>query len=494
MTLDLTNLSIINAQSLLKKKEISSIELVEAHLKRLENYKHLNAIIEVTHDLAIKQAKDSDAKIANGSSGILEGIPIGIKDLFCTKGILTTACSKILEGFKPGYESTVTSKIYEAGGICIGKTNMDEFAMGSTTSLGCYGPTINPWKRKNNQDLQLVAGGSSGGSAAAVAAELCMAALGSDTGGSVRQPASFCGVVGIKPTYGRCSRYGMIAFSNSLDQAGVLARSTADAALVLEAICGYDIKDSTSANITVPSFIDSIGKSIKGLRIGIPKQYISGKIGQEISNDIRNMLDQGQRWLLDAGAEIKVIDLPHVEYALPVYYVVAPAEASSNLARYDGVRYGKRIVKERQQFKDMVANTRGQCFGDEVKRRILSGTYVLSAKAYGAYYLRAQKVRRLIYNDFQNAFKEVCAILTPITPTPAFVLGENEDNPVLMYLNDIFTTPVSLAGLPGISVPSGLDSTYGLPLGLQIIGKLYDEESVFKIAHVIEQSSNFKGL
>ncbi len=484
---ELTNLTISEAKKLLTNKSITAVELTEAHLKKAESSK-LNAFTVLTHEIALTQAKNSDQKIQNNNAGLIEGIPIGVKDLFCTKGVLSTSCSHILGGFKPEYESTVTTNLFNNGGIMIGKTNMDELAMGSSTTTSYYGNTINPWKRKGS-DIDLVPGGSSGGSSAATAAKLCMGALGSDTGGSIRQPASFCGIVGIKPTYGRCSRWGMIAFASSLDQAGVFARNVEDSALLLQSICGYDKKDSTSMNIPVPDFKLSLGKSIKGMKIGIPKEYrVEGT-----HPDVLNIWEQGIEWLKSAGAEIIDITLPNTKYALATYYILAPAETSSNLSRFDGVRYGLRCLPQKGSLDDMYKETRAQGFGREVKRRIMIGTYVLSAGYYDAYYLKAQKVRRLIYNDFQDAFNKVDAILTPTAPSTAFAIGEVAQDPITMYLNDVFTIPASLAGLPGVSVPAGLGED-GLPLGLQIIGKSYDEETVFKVADIIEKSANFKVL
>ncbi|NDB70337.1 MAG: Asp-tRNA(Asn)/Glu-tRNA(Gln) amidotransferase subunit GatA, partial [Methylocystaceae bacterium] len=430
----------------------------------------------------------SDAKRKSGKAGLMEGVPVGVKDLFCTKGVRSTSCSHILDGFTPTYESTVTTKLFDSGAIMLGKTNMDEFAMGSTNTTSQYGSVKNPWKRKGDS-TELVPGGSSGGSAAAVAAGLCLGALGSDTGGSVRQPAAFCGIVGMKPTYGMCSRWGMIAFASSLDQAGVFTRSVKDAAIMLEAISGHDAKDSTSAPVEVPQFSKIFADlNVKGLKIGIPKEYRQDGMPQEIDT----LWKQGAEWLKDAGAKIVDITLPHTKYALPTYYIIAPAEASANLARYDGVRYGLRVEEKGGSLDDMYELTRAAGFGAEVKRRIMIGTYVLSAGYYDAYYKKAQRVRTLVSRDFANAFEKVDVILTPTTPTPAFAIGEKMD-PVTMYLNDVFTVPASLAGLPGISVPAGF-SAQGTPLGLQIIGKAFDEETVFKTAAVIEKAAGFKGL
>ena len=485
---ELTKLSIVEAKNLMSKGEFSPVELIKAHLARAEETKELNAYVLMTEEFALKQAIESERKYKQGNHGIIEGIPIAIKDSFCTKGFRTTACSHILGNFIPEYESTVTSYLYKNGGIMIGKTNMDEFAMGSSNKTSYFGPAINPWKR-NNDDSKLVPGGSSGGSAAAVAARSCMGSLGSDTGGSVRQPAAFTGTVGIKPTYGRCSRYGLIAFASSLDQAGVFARNVKDASLVLQSICGYDQNDATSANLLVPDWSKTLKNGIKSLKIGIPKEYNIDGINPQISA----LWQKGIEWLQSAGAEIIEISLPHTQYALPVYYIIAPAEASSNLARFDGVRYGIRIEEEGDDINTMISKTRGIGFGEEVKRRIMIGTYLLSSSQYDLHYLKAQKVRRLIQNDFFTVFERVDAILTPATPSDAFAIDEEITDPLTMYLNDIFTVTVNLAGLPGIAVPAAL-SDNGLPLGLQIIGKPFDEDSMLKIAYQIELAANFKSL
>lgn len=482
----LTKLSIREAQELLAKKEISVPELVSAHLEQAHQVmENLNAFTQVTKDLAMKSAQISQDKINNGSGGALEGIPIAVKENFCTKGFETNCCSKILEGFVPTYESTVTQKLFDAGAIMIGKTNMDEFAMGSANTTSAKGNVISPWKRADGKPL--TPGGSSGGSAAAVAAFSAMGALGSDTGGSIRQPASFTGIVGIKPTYGRVSRFGMIAFASSLDQAGIFTRNVEDAALLLENFAGFDSKDSTSKEIPVPQFSKDMFGDIKGLRVGIPKEYNIPGAPQEVTQ----VWELGAKWLKDAGAEIVEISLPHTQYALPVYYIIAPAEASSNLARYDGVRYGMRITPEHGDINEMYEATRGQGFGSEVKRRIMIGTYVLSSGYFDAYYTRAQKIRRLIANDFKAAFEKVDVILTPSAPSEPFAIGENEDDPVKMYLNDVFTVTANLAGIPGISVPAMLNKN-NLPLGLQLLGKHFDETTLFKVAHHIEQRANFK--
>ncbi len=474
----LRKLSVTEAIKLLEKKEITALELTQAFLEAPDPY---NAFITRTPELALEQAKRSDERIQNNTAGLLEGIPIAIKDLFATKAIQTTAGSRMLKGFIPHYESTVTSYLYANGGICLGKTNMDEFAMGSSNTTSYYGPVINPLKSLSEPDKDLVPGGSSGGSAAALAGELCLAALGSDTGGSIRQPASFCGLVGFKPSYGRASRWGMVAFASSLDQAGPITKTVADAALVGQAIAGYDPKDSTSINLPVPEWFNLMEQNIKGMKVGIPKEYkIDG-----IEPELIKAWEDGIKALQEAGAIIVEISLPHTNQALPVYYTIAPAEASSNLARYDGVRYGLRIERPDQDLPSMIAETRAAGFGKEVKRRILIGTYVLSAAAYGAYYVKAQQIRRLIYNDFIEAFEKVDAILTPTTPSVAFGINENQRDPVQMYLNDIFTIPASLAGLPTLSVPTAKKD--GLPLSLQLIAKPFDETSLFKMGKILEQ-------
>ncbi|MBI1300393.1 MAG: Asp-tRNA(Asn)/Glu-tRNA(Gln) amidotransferase subunit GatA [Alphaproteobacteria bacterium] len=480
----LTELTIEAALTGLQKKEFTSVELTQAHIDQMAEHKNLNAYITETPELALKQAKASDERRTKGSINPLDGIPLGIKDLFCSEGVQTTAGSRILEGFIPQYESTVSQNLINAGAVTLGKTNLDEFAMGSSNTTSYFGNVINPWKRDcDNADL--VPGGSSGGSSAAVAAQLCMGATGTDTGGSIRQPASFCGISGIKPTYGRCSRWGVVAFASSLDQAGTFARTVKDNALLLQVMAGHDPKDSTSANIKVPDFVKAITGNIKGKKIGIPKEYrVDG-----MPKEILNIWDKGIDWLKQAGAEIVEVTLPHTHYALPTYYVIAPAECSSNLARYDGVRYGHR-AKEKD-LSDMYEVTRAEGFGDEVKRRIMIGTYALSSGYYDAYYIKAQKVRRLISQDFLTAFEKCDALLTPTAPSAAFAIGENEDDPVKMYLNDVFTVPASLAGLPGMSVPAGLDDKK-LPLGLQVLGRPWDEVAVFNISSVIESAAEFK--
>ncbi len=478
---DLTRLSLAEAREALRKREISARELTEAYLDAMAAGRTLNAYVAETPDLALKMAEESDARLARGEARPLEGIPIGVKDLFATKGVHTQACSHILDGFRPPYESTVTANLWNDGAVMLGKLNMDEFAMGSSNETSYYGPAINPWRKKGSEE-KLVPGGSSGGSAAAVAARLCVAATATDTGGSIRQPAAFTGTVGIKPTYGRCSRWGIVAFASSLDQAGPIARTVRDAAIMLTSMAGHDEKDTTSANVPVPDFEQAVGQPVKGLKVGIPKEYrVDG-----MPAEIERLWQQGAEWLQARGAEIVEVSLPHTQYALPAYYIVAPAEASSNLARYDGVRYGLRV--EGNSITEMYENTRAAGFGREVKRRVLIGTYVLSAGYYDAYYLKAQKVRTLIRRDFQQAFEQVDALLTPATPSAAFPLGSMREDPLQMYLNDIFTVTVNMAGLPGIAVPAGL-SGEGLPLALQLIGRPFDEETLFRLAWHIEDAA-----
>ncbi len=482
---DLIRLTLAEAKEGLHQKKFSSVELTKAYLKSMEHNKSMNAYILETPELALERANESDQRFAKGQSRSLEGLPIAIKDLFCTIDIQTTAGSHILEGFKPPYESTVSENLKKAGAVSLGKTNMDEFAMGSANITSYYGNVINPWKRADGKDL--TPGGSSGGSAAAVAGGLALAATATDTGGSIRQPAAFSGVVGLKPTYGRCSRWGIVAFASSLDQAGPMTRDVRDAALMLEVMAGHDLKDSTSAPLDVPSFEKALTQGVKGLRVGIPKEYrVEG-----MDEDILKLWEKGAQWLKEAGAEIVEISLPHTKYSLPTYYVLAPAEASSNLARYDGVRYGLRVPGK--TLDELYENTRSEGFGMEVQRRILIGTYVLSAGYYDAYYLKAQKVRRLITQDFDLAFQKVDVILTPTTPTEAFALDEKPTDPVVMYLNDVLTVPANLAGLPGISIPAGL-SKQGLPLGLQLIGPAFDENVLFSVGHVLEEAAAFKSF
>ena len=482
---ELRTLTLAQMRDGLKNKEFSAVELTQAHLAEIERTNaHYNAFITITGEKALEMAKNSDAKIAGGSAGAIEGIPVGVKDLFCTKGTLTTAASHILDGFKPEYESTITQNIWNAGGVMLGKLNLDEFAMGSGNITSYYGNVVNPWKKKGAEE-NLVPGGSSGGSAATVAANLAPIALGTDTGGSIRQPASFCGIVGIKPTYGRCSRWGVIAFASSLDQAGTLTRTVRDSAIMLSVMCGHDAKDSTSVNMAVPNFEALLTADVKGKKVGIPKEYRP----DGIDADVAKVWDNGIRLLKEAGAEIVDISLPHTKYALATYYIVAPAECSSNLARYDGVRFGLRVGGD-GSLTEMYEQTRDAGFGAEVKRRIMIGTYVLSAGYYDAYYKKAQRVRWLIAEDFRKAFEKVDVILTPTAPSAAFGFDYKPSNPVEMYLNDVFTVPTSLAGLPAISIPAGLNK-YGLPLGLQIIGKAFDETQVLNTAFALEQMIGF---
>ena len=482
---NLRSLSLADMRDGLRSKQFSAVELATEHVDAIEKTNgEYNAFITITRDKALDMAKASDAKIANGNAGLIEGIPVGVKDLFCTKGVLTTAASHILDGFKPQYESTVTQNIWNAGGVMLGKVNLDEFAMGSGNLTSYYGTVKSPWKKEGKH---LVPGGSSGGSAAAVAADLCPIALGTDTGGSIRQPASFCGIVGIKPTYGRCSRWGIVAFASSLDQAGPITRTVRDSAIMLSVMCGHDVKDSTSVNMVVPDFEKLLNADVKGKKIGIPKEYRP----DGIDADVLRVWDNGIKLLKDAGAEIIDISLPHTKYALATYYIVAPAECSSNLARYDGVRFGLRVMPEKGNLNDMYEATRAAGFGNEVKRRIMIGTYVLSAGYYDAYYKKAQRVRYLIAEDFRKAFEKVDAILTPTAPTAPFGFDYKPENPVEMYLNDVFTVPTSLAGLPGISIPGGVNKD-GLPLGLQIIGKAFDEQTVLNVAYNLEQQIGFK--
>ena len=481
---DLTDATIAAARDGLAGGDFSSEELTAAHINALEAARDLNAFVTETPDVALARARASDDRRAKGgAAGPLDGIPLAIKDLFCTEGVLTTASSHILNGYVPPYESTVTQNLRTAGAVMLGKTNMDEFAMGSANITSHYGPVKNPWSLDDGKDR--VPGGSSGGSAAAVAANIALGAAGSDTGGSIRQPASFCGIVGMKPTYGRCSRWGMVAFASSLDQAGPLTKSVRDAAIMLQGMAGYDAKDSTSSDQPLPDFEAALTGDIKGMKIGIPAEYrIEG-----MSVEIEALWSRGMEMLQDAGAEPVDVSLPHTKYALPTYYIVAPAEASSNLARYDGVRYGLRV--DGDSLEEMYEATRGEGFGREVRRRIMIGTYVLSAGYYDAYYVKAQKLRTLISRDFTKAFEQVDALLTPTTPSAAFAIGERMDDPVQMYINDIFTVPASMAGVPAISVPAGL-SAEGLPLGLHLIAKAYDEETLFRIAGVLEEAAGFE--
>jgi aspartyl-tRNA(Asn)/glutamyl-tRNA(Gln) amidotransferase subunit A len=479
---DLTSLTLVEARDLLRKREFTATELTKAHVAAVKEARALNAFVLETPERALEMAARADAALAKGEGGPLAGLPIGVKDMFATKGVRTTACSHILGNFVPTYESTVTANLWRDGAVMLGKLNNDEFAMGSSNETSYFGAVVSPWRRKGS-DEKLVPGGSSGGSAAAVAAGLCLGATGTDTGGSIRQPAALTGIVGIKPTYGRCSRWGVIAYASSLDQAGPLARTVGDAAILLHTMAGYDPKDTTSVDAPVPDYAAAVTRSIKGMKIGIPKEYrVKG-----MPDEIEALWRKGADWLEAAGAEVVEVSLPHTRHALAAYYIVAPAEASSNLARYDGVRYGLRVPG--RDIADMYEATRAAGFGKEVRRRILVGTYVLSAGYYDAYYLRAQKVRTLVKRDFEQCFHEgVYAILAPTTPSAAFAIGENSEDPVAMYLNDVFTVTVNMAGLPGISVPAGLDAQ-GLPLGLQLIGRPFDEETLFSLGTVIEEAA-----
>ena len=480
---DLTQMTLAEARDAVAAKKLSSTELTKAFVDAVEKARPLNAYVLETPEKALAMAKASDERIAKGAAGPLEGLPLGIKDLYATEGTRTTACSKILGNFVPPYESTVTSQLWRDGAVMLGKLNNDEFAMGSSNETSAFGPVVSPWQRTGS-NAQLVPGGSSGGSSAAVAANICLGATATDTGGSIRQPAAFTGTVGIKPTYGRCSRWGIVAFASSLDQAGPIAKTVRDNAILLRSMAGFDPKDSTSADRAVPDYEKAVGASVKGMKIGIPKEYrVDG-----MSAEIEALWQKGADMLRAAGAEIVEVSLPHTKYALPAYYIVAPAEASSNLARYDGVRYGVRVPG--QDIVSMYENTRAEGFGKEVRRRIMIGTYVLSAGYYDAYYVRAQKIRTLIRQDFEKVYAQgINAILTPATPSAAFGIGEKGGaDPVEMYLNDVFTVTVNMAGLPGIAVPGGL-SAEGLPLGLQLIGRPFDEETLFSLGEVIEQAA-----
>jgi aspartyl-tRNA(Asn)/glutamyl-tRNA(Gln) amidotransferase subunit A len=480
---ELTSLTLAEARDGLRQKSFSATELADAHLAAIEAARGLNAYVLETPEVARTMAREADARLAAGDARPLEGLALAVKDMFCTRDVRTTACSHILDNFVPTYESTVTAQLWRDGAVLLGKTNNDEFAMGSSNESSFFGAVTSPWRRRG-ANTPLVPGGSSGGSAAAVAARLCLGATGTDTGGSIRQPAAFTGIVGLKPTYGRCSRWGVIAYASSLDQAGPFARSVRDAAILLRSMAGHDPKDTTSVDLPVPDYEVTVGRSVKGMRIGIPKEYRVPGMAAEIDK----LWDAGAEWLKAAGAEIVEVSLPHTKYALAAYYIVAPAEASSNLARYDGVRYGLRVPG--RDIVDMYQKTRAEGFGPEVRRRIMIGTYVLSAGYYDAYYLRAQKVRTLIKRDFEDCFaKGVQAMLTPATPSAAFGVGEHGgDDPVEMYLNDVFTVTVNMAGLPGISVPGGL-SAEGLPLGLQLIGRPFDEETLCSLGQVIEDAA-----
>jgi aspartyl-tRNA(Asn)/glutamyl-tRNA(Gln) amidotransferase subunit A len=481
---ELTSLTLGEARDGLRSKRFSAVELADAHLAAMEAARALNAYVLETPEQARAMARAADARLAKGDARPLEGIPLGVKDLFATRDVRTTACSRILGDFAPPYESTVTANLWRDGAVMLGKLNNDEFAMGSSNESSCFGPVVNPWRRRGANDEGLVPGGSSGGSAAAVAARLCIGATATDTGGSIRQPAAFTGTVGIKPTYGRCSRWGIIAYASSLDQAGPIARTVRDSAILLRSMAGHDPKDTTSVDRPVPDYEAAVGRSVKGLKIGVPKEYrIDG-----MAPEIETLWEQGVAWLKSAGAEIVEISLPHTKYALPAYYIVAPAEASSNLARYDGVRYGLRVPG--RDVVDMYQKTRAEGFGKEVRRRVMIGTYVLSAGYYDAYYLRAQKVRTLIKRDFEACFAQgIHAILTPATPSPAFGIGEKgQADPIEMYLNDVFTVTVNMAGLPGMALPAAL-SPQGLPLALQLIGRPFDEETLFALGQVIEDAA-----
>ncbi len=480
---ELTKLTIAEARDALADGELTATELTEAHIAAVEKVRPLNAFLVETPEKAVEMAKAADDRRGSSEAGVLNGIPLAIKDLFCTEGVATTAGSHILEGFTPTYESTVSAKLWQEGAVMLGKANMDEFAMGSSNMTSAFGPVESPWRRPGD-NRALVPGGSSGGSAAAVAARCALGATGTDTGGSIRQPAAFVGIVGFKPTYGRCSRWGLVAFASSLDQAGPMTRTVRDSAIMLRAMAGHDPKDSTSVNRPVPDYEAALTGDVRGLKVGIPKEYrIDG-----MPEEIETLWRQGIDWLKAAGAEAVDISLPHTKYALPTYYIVAPAEASSNLARYDGVRYGLREPGE--SLDEMYEATRGAGFGAEVKRRVLIGTYVLSAGYYDAYYNKARRVRTLILNDFRQAYEKVDVILAPTAPSEAFAVGEKMDDPIAMYLNDVFTVPSSLAGLPAISVPAGLGAE-GLPLGLQLIGRAFDEETVLRVADVLEQAAGF---
>ncbi|MBI1954591.1 MAG: Asp-tRNA(Asn)/Glu-tRNA(Gln) amidotransferase subunit GatA [Proteobacteria bacterium] len=478
----LTHLTLKQAKEGLIKKQFTCLELTQAYLTAIEQHRSLNAFITETPDIALTQAKKSDERYQKGTARALEGLPIGVKDLFCTKGVRTTAASKILENYIPAYESTVTQNLWNQGAVMLGKLNMDEFAMGSSNLTSAFGPCISPWKRLDNPNKQIVPGGSSGGSTTAVASHMALAAIGSDTGGSIRQPASFTGLVGIKPTYGLCSRFGIVAFASSLDQAGPLTRTVEDGAIMLRYMAGFDPKDATSLNVTIPPYDKHL--RFESLKIGIPKEYLEG-----LSDEIRSLLEKGISWLKEEGAEIRNVSLPTTPYGLPAYYIIAPAEASSNLARYDGVRYGLRI--EGKTLDEMYEKTRLEGFGEEVRRRIMIGTYVLSHGYFDAYYIKAQKVRTLIAQDFERVFQEVDVLLTPTTPTDAFALDEKPTDPITMYLNDIFTVTANLAGIPGISVPCGL-SKNGLPLGLQLLGPKLSEQRLLNVALTLEAAAQFE--
>jgi aspartyl-tRNA(Asn)/glutamyl-tRNA(Gln) amidotransferase subunit A len=487
--MSLTDLTLVEAREGLRKNDFSARELTGAYLEAIARLNpRLNAYLTVTDRQALTQAEEADAELARGEARPLTGIPLAIKDLFCTAGVRTTAGSGILEPFVPPYESTVTTNLLRDGAIFLGKANMDEFAMGSSNMTSAFGPVENPWKRRQDESAVLVPGGSSGGSAAAVAARIALGATGTDTGGSIRQPASFCGIVGLKPSYGRCSRWGVVAFASSLDHPGPFARTVRDCAILLRSMAGHDPKDSTSVDVPVPDYEAACARGVKGLRIGVPREYRA----KGMPGEIEAIWQQGVAWLRESGAEVVDVSLPHTKYGLATYYIVAPAEASSNLARYDGVRFGLRAA-DGEDMRDLYERTRAAGFGAEVRRRILIGTYVLSAGYYDAYYLRAQKIRALILKDFTDAFGHVDALLTPTAPSAAFAQGENMDDPIKMYLNDVFTVPADLAGVPGLSVPAGLDAN-GLPLGLQVLGKPFDEDTVFAVGAALEKAAAFEAL
>ena len=480
---EITQWSLHRLREALRKKEVSAVEVARTHIDAIGNASALNAVTTPTSERAIEMAEQSDKRLAKGEGGALEGIPLGVKDMFCTEGVASTACSNILEGFTPSYESGVTERLWQSGACLLGKLNCDEFAMGSSTETGSSGTVCNPWR--GNNDVLLTAGGSSGGSAAAVAARLMPVALGTDTGGSVRQPAALTGTVGLKPSYGRCSRYGIISYASSLDQAGILARSVTDSAILLGTIAGHDSRDSTSVDIEVPDYESELKGGVSKMRVGIPKEYSVDGMPDEITN----LWKQATGWLAEQGAEIVEVSLPHTRYALPAYYIIAPAEASSNLARYDGIRYGKRA--EANGVDELYGRTRAEGFGVEVKRRILMGSYVLSEGYYDAYYLKAQRVRALVARDFDTVFEKVDVLLTPTTPSAAFALGEKTNDVLALYLGDIFTVPVNLAGLPAISVPAKLNGE-GLPLGMQLIGRRFDEATLLRAAKAVEDSASFE--
>jgi aspartyl-tRNA(Asn)/glutamyl-tRNA(Gln) amidotransferase subunit A len=483
---DLTDLGIAAIRDGVRDGAFSAREVATAFIDKVAKAKALNAFLVETPDHALAAADAADAARTTGDLRPMSGVPIGMKDLFCTKGVATTAASLMLEGFTPPYESTVSGKLWDAGAGMLGKLNLDQFAMGSSNETSAFGNVISPWRRSDGGNAALAPGGSSGGSSAAISARLCPAATGTDTGGSIRQPAAFTGISGIKPTYGRCSRWGVVAFASSLDQAGAMARDVRDCAIMLEAMAGFDPKDATSLDLPVPHWEGALSGDLRGKRIGIPKEYRVDGMPAEIDA----LWERGIAWVKDAGAEIVEVSLPHTKYALPAYYIIAPAEASSNLARYDGVRYGLRDLPEGAGLQDMYAATRAAGFGPEVKRRIMIGTYVLSAGFYDAYFTQASKVRSLIARDFDEAWKSCDLLLTPTAPSAAFALGEKSADPLAMYLNDVFTVPSSLAGLPAMSVPGGLDGQ-GLPLGLQVIGKALDEQGVLNACLAIEERAGF---